>query len=379
MKNPNGYGTIKRLSGNRRRPFVFAVTAGGRQKPVAYFADLVDAKIYQTDYNRTHGQDRLSDQKITFAELYHRWLPARIERHNPSDSAVAGYRAAYRHCEALYDMPLQDIRYPHLQKIIDSMKKSGLSYSSCKKVRSLISLLYKYARMMEYTDRSYSGLINIGKNKAVYPHKPFSRRQINRLWENPEEADTVLILIYTGMRVSEMLGLRKSDINKKQKYLHVKQSKTAAGIRIIPIHGRIWPLVQSRLVSPGAHLVADSAGRPYSYARYCTVWDAAMGRIGAVGHTTHDCRHTCATMLDNAEAKKHIILLSATNQGGNISSTSTSFPLAFPTAVLRMCKFHDGEGGDSYGVQNGYLRYADLTLSGFSVPKISGYYIVFGY
>lgn len=38
MRKPNGYGCIKRLSGNRRRPFVFVISQEGRQKPVEYFA-----------------------------------------------------------------------------------------------------------------------------------------------------------------------------------------------------------------------------------------------------------------------------------------------------------------------------------------------------
>lgn len=305
MRNPNGYGTIKRLSGNRRRPFVFAVSQGGKQKAIAYFDDFITAKIYQVDYNKSHFTDRLSDDDITFSELYHRWLPARIARYNPSDSAITGYKVAYQHCRDIQTMPVKKIRYQHLQGVIDDMKKSGLSYSSCKKVRSLVSLLYKYARMMEYTDKSYSGLLNIGKNKAIRPHKPFSRRQINRLWEIPEDADTILILIYTGMRVSEMLGLRKADINKKQKYLHVRKSKTAAGLRIIPIHDHIWPLIEKHMESSNTYLIEDKNGNPYTYARYCALWESVMKRIHAEGHTTHDCRHTCATMLDNAEANEN--------------------------------------------------------------------------
>ena len=38
MKNPNGYGTIKKLSGARRRPFVFMISVNGKQKAMGYFA-----------------------------------------------------------------------------------------------------------------------------------------------------------------------------------------------------------------------------------------------------------------------------------------------------------------------------------------------------
>ena len=76
MRKPNGYGSIKRLSGNRRRPFVFVISAEGKQKPVAYFTNQIDAEIFQADYNKTHHSRSLPAHQITLEELYHRWLPA---------------------------------------------------------------------------------------------------------------------------------------------------------------------------------------------------------------------------------------------------------------------------------------------------------------
>lgn len=54
MRKPNGYGCIKRLSGNRRRPFVFVISENGHQRPVEYFPSQVEAEIYQADYNKLH-------------------------------------------------------------------------------------------------------------------------------------------------------------------------------------------------------------------------------------------------------------------------------------------------------------------------------------
>lgn len=51
MRKPNGYGSIKKLSGNRRRPFVFVVSAGKKQKPVEYFTTQIEAEIFQADYS----------------------------------------------------------------------------------------------------------------------------------------------------------------------------------------------------------------------------------------------------------------------------------------------------------------------------------------
>ena len=306
MRNPNGYGCIKHLSGRRRRPFVFVVTDAGRQRPVEYFTNLVDAQIFQADYHRTHHHRSLPGHQITLIELYHRWLPAHIADTGPSQSSLDSYKNAFRHLTDLHYEPVTNLRYTDYQRILDGMKRRGLSYSSLKKVRSLISLLEKYALKTEIITKAYAPLLSIGRNRPVRPHHPFSRQKINRLWAAVDchGVDTVLILLYTGMRCGEMLQLQKADVHLRQRYIRITRSKTAAGIRIIPIHHRIAALIESRIKSPGDALICDDTGRPYNYGRYCTIWRSVMQLIRAEGHTTHDCRHTVATLLDNAGANE---------------------------------------------------------------------------
>lgn len=321
MRKPNGYGSIKKLSGNRRRPYVFVVTHDGRQKPIEYFCTQVEAEIYAADYNKIHHNHSLPGHKMTFAELYYRWLPAHIDDTSPVDSTICGYKNAFSHCQPLHAKIFTDLKYVDYQRIIDSMRRRGLSYSSVKKVRSLISLVSKYAAKIEAGNKNYAELLTLGKNKPVRPHKIFSRQKINRLWTHADApgVDTVLILMYTGMRCGEMLNLDKSNINLRQQYIRITKSKTAAGIRIIPIHHRIAPLIESRMESPGDALICDTTGRPYNYGRYCAVWRTVMHHIHADGHTTHDCRHTVATLLDNAGANETAKRRLLGHAGGDIT------------------------------------------------------------
>lgn len=306
MRKPNGYGSIKKLSGNRRRPFVFVISVEGKQKPVEYFTTQVEAEIFQADYNKVHLHHVLPGHQVTLAELYHRWLPAHTANTNPSQSTLDSYTNSFKHLVPLHYEPIQNLKYADYQKILDSMRKSGLSYSSLKKVRSLISLLEKYAVKIELISKCYAPLLSIGKNKAVHPHHPFSRQKINRLWANIDNpgVDTVLILLYTGMRVGEMLALQKTDVNIRQGYIRITKSKTASGIRTIPIHHQLFPLITNRMKSSGSRLIADSEGKQYDYSCYCIIWREVMHSINADGHTTHDCRHTVATLLDNAGANE---------------------------------------------------------------------------
>ena len=62
--------------------------------------------------------------------------------------------------------------------------------------------------------------------------------------------------------------------------------------------------------TPGKYLICRHDEKPYNYSIYCTLWDKIMLTINAK-HTPHDCRHTCATLMDNAEvnynAKRKIL------------------------------------------------------------------------
>lgn len=313
MRKPNGYGSIKKLSGNRRRPYVFVVSVNGKQKPVEYFPTQLEAEIFAADYNRVRGKPSLTDHIVTFAELYQRWIKRHIADTSPSQSAICGYRNSFIHCSSIHEMDFSSLRYSDYQIILDNMKKNGLSYSSLKKVRSLISMVSEYALKVEISGKNYAHVLSIGKNKPVRPHKPFTRQKINRLWKHSSVpgVDTVLILLYTGMRVGEMLNLKKYDVNQRLQCLKITRSKTISGIRTIPIHHRISPFIMARMRSPGDFLISDCQGIPYSYSSYCVLWKKIMALIHAEKHTTHDCRHTVATLLDNyganETAKKRIL------------------------------------------------------------------------
>lgn len=310
MKNPNGYGCIRKMSGIRRRPYAFIATVNGKQKYIAAFETVYEAKVFQARYYADHHESFTSyHKKTTFAELYSRWLAFhKSEGQDLSQSTIISYHYAYSHCSALYDKCFQDLQYLDLQAVINRMRKNDLSYSSCKKVKNLLSLMYKYAIKANICRTNYALLLSIGRNHPVYPHHVISRQKINRLWNALDYpgVDTVLILLYTGMRVSEMLSIAKTGVNLRQKYIRITRSKTASGIRVIPIHSRILPLVQARINQPGQYLICDKTGKPYGYARYrAAVWHKVMKQIRGEKHTPHDTRHTFTTLLDNAGANEN--------------------------------------------------------------------------
>lgn len=70
---------------------------------------------------------------------------------------------------------------------------------------------------------------------------------------------------------------------------------------------------------PGQFLITDKNGMPYNYGHYCDIWKRIMIEIKAIGHTTHDCRHTVATLLDNAGANETAKRRILGHAGGDIT------------------------------------------------------------
>lgn len=228
---------------------------------------------------------------ITLRQLFNEWLP--IHSQSISRSAVNSYHIAFKHISSIADISITDIHFQHLQNVINSMHVKGLSYSSCKKVRTLLNQLFNYAIIKDYPVTNYALHLNLGPNRPTIKRRVFTRQQINKLWAiDTSYSRMILILLYTGLRIGELLNLRRQDINRRSSYLIVRHAKTKAGEgRIIPIHHRITPLIEQ------VYNAADNYLFPISYTSFRKHFHEIMNQLNCK-HTIHDTRHTFASLLD---------------------------------------------------------------------------------
>lgn len=228
---------------------------------------------------------------ITLRQLFNEWLP--IHSQTITKSAVKSYHIAFKHISNIADMPITDIHFQHLQNVINSMHVKGLSYSSCKKVRTLLNQLLNYAIIKDYPITNYAQHLNLGPNIPTIKRRIFTRQQINKLWAIiTPYARMILILLYTGLRIGELLNLHKQDINRRSSHLIVRHAKTKAGEgRIIPIHHRIMPLIEQIYCGVDNYLFT------ISYTSFRKHFQNIMKQLNCK-HTIHDTRHTFASLLD---------------------------------------------------------------------------------
>ena len=85
MRKPNGYGSVVKLSGKRRKPYAFRITDGWelnkkgimspKYKYLEYFETVREASEYQAAFNSGHTvKEHIAINKThTVAELYEIW------------------------------------------------------------------------------------------------------------------------------------------------------------------------------------------------------------------------------------------------------------------------------------------------------------------
>ena len=285
---------IQKVKGACKRPYVVYSVVG-----------------YYATYDEAVDALQQIRQSPTLINVYEMWLPSHAK--SVSTNTLNNYGSAFAHLVSIHDVAMHDITYLQLQSIVDDMLNCGLSYSSCKKVRTLISQLFGYAIINGWCTTNYAKFLNLGHNNPVRPHKPFTTQAINRLWRLGSPLhDIPLILLYTGMRASELINLKARDINRKQRTIRITSAKTKSGIRTIPIHDRIWAIIERRL--DAVYVIQECR----TYSSLSKEFDKAMKAINSK-HTTHDCRHTFATRLDNEGANYNAKRLLLGHASGNVT------------------------------------------------------------
>ena len=306
MKNANGTGSIIKLNGNRRRPYAVKITTGytidGKQlrKIIGYYANKKDALNCLLEYNQNKNV-YLND--VTFKQCYEMWSK---EHYNQVEirtkkNLISIYNA---YLYKLDNLILKDTKLHNLQDFINELKRKNLSTGTLSQIKSSLNMIFNYALKNEFIIKNVVSFLDLGKREKVIDRKIFTNEEINILWEDKGETitDTILILIYTGMRINELLQLKNKDINLEERYL-ITGSKTDAGKdRLIPINYKILPLITKRMNINHEFLFYTRNNTPILYNNYRYYFKDKLKKLGIQDHTVHDTRHTFATLLSNAEA-----------------------------------------------------------------------------
>lgn len=318
MRLPNGYGSVVKLSGKRRNPYVVRKTAGWRYNKekdkqvqeyiiIGYAPTKAEGLQMLAEYNKNPFD--VSSAKTTFQEVFEKWSKSKFP--TISDSNVKGYNASYKLCGTIYNKVFKEIKLADLQYVIDTCNKN---YPTLRKLKVLFGQLYEYALKNDVCNKNYAEFVDIVKYKDRNPNKrdknKFDRYELERIWEQQEDKyyQIVLMLIYSGVRISEMLDLLKSDVHLEEQFFDVIDSKTENGIRKVPIADKVLPFFKAWYNDTDSkYLLHTESGEHFKYRNYYDSYFVPLMENLGFDKTTHCCRHTCISMLAEANVSQTII------------------------------------------------------------------------
>jgi len=251
MRRPNGNGSVYKLKGNRRNPWVATKTIiieDGKQvrKNIGYFATDDEAMLALLTY-KYNGNNAI-DENITVKQAF-KIVFNEVEKEGRSKSTLDILKASYKAIKPIESDKLAELTYADLQFLIDSIiedENQKSSRSKLDKIKSLLSRMFDLLIKNKVQNDNPAKFISLrGIKEGEIP--PFNDMDIAILFKNDDNriAKSSLILAYTGLRIGEFLELRKFlNVDLKRKLI-VGGNKTDAGKdRAIPMHSKILPYIQ---------------------------------------------------------------------------------------------------------------------------------------
>lgn len=310
MRNPNHYGTITKMKGTRRRPWIVKEGVSGLQKVIGYAATREEAMMMLADYNRY--PINVDERSITVGQLYQLLLDQPEERLTESMRKV--FRTAWHYIEHLEAVPFISLKLSNMQQTIDQTLPS-LRH----KVKQLWNRLEQIAYEREIIKAKKTPEL-VGEYTKQKERTPFSCEEVRTIMAKAGDpiADIAIILLFTGFRINELLALNEETIN-LDRMTFTGGSKTTAGKnRVVPIHSSLVPILNRLMEQNGGRLWSKS------YQTYFRAFESMVKDLG-MNHCIHETRHTVRSRLDTLGANPICIdkILGHASQGSTGVTTYT--------------------------------------------------------
>ena len=290
MRNPNGYGTIVKMTGNRRKPYACRKIIGWKEdgKPIIKYLSYHRTKREAEKALKEYNDDPYRISDYTLADVYKEWYAQQAL--SRSDGTLAGYRGYWKKLEPLHDVKMQKIDRFVLQDFFDSTE---MTEDTADRVRLLLKQLIEYAvklcilpisALELHKAINYQPSLKTSKRGGSV----FTQAELDYLWEHKDNEMVRIILVYTytGARFAELYDLRPENCH--DDHIDITHAKTEAGIRCIPLSDKVRDLLPIAPIPP-----------------HTSYWSAF--KVIFPNHKPHDTRHTFISLMTEAGVDDRII------------------------------------------------------------------------
>lgn len=300
MRLPNGYGSVTKLSGARRRPYMVRVTSDciynkdldeyiQKRTVLGYFAKRSEALEALASYNKNPYS--ILEANMSVEALWNSIkddVKASDDRKKVYDHVFDKYMAK------IHKMAIKDVKTKHLQQIIDDCEHG---YSTKSNIRTVMKHIFKYAAQNDLVEKNYVDFIEFEQEKTILEREIYTDEEVQKLWDHSDlqEYAITLILLHQGMRIKEFIDLTHEDVDFNKKTIVIKQGKNKYSQRTIPIHDNVVGLFKQLFKIDEDHFTTLNR---HKYEYFTTK---------VLNHRAYDSRHTFATKCGKNGIRKILI------------------------------------------------------------------------
>ncbi len=259
---------------------------------------------------------------------YKYWLLDWLENYIKPSAKIRTYERYFQICAlhiipALGDYKLADISVMELQKFISQMLTNGnhktgkgLSANFVNTVISVLQNSLKTAHLIGITPEYVANKIKRPKTveKQVECFSAQEQKKIEQyvLYCKKDKMFGVVLCLYTGLRIGELLALAWSDIDFGKGLLFVSKTchdgndgcnhtriidspKTVNSRRVIPLPKQILPLLKSLKKRSNCEYIIADGDKPVFVRSYQRTFELLLKKLGIAHKGFHSLRHTFAT------------------------------------------------------------------------------------
>lgn len=302
LKMPNGEGSITKLTGRRRKPWLVRKTIGFIDKKqrmivIGTYATYKEAMQALLEHNK--NPKAFEAKKYTFENVYDGFCDAKYT----SKGKDIPYRYIYtvKRFEKLLAISFADFKLFDYEEIL----KKETSPTVKRDIKTLLNQMYIYAIKHEITDRNVAQYIETEPIPESSMHQDYNEDEMKLLWKvAPIEnfAKISLIYCYTGLRPSELLNIKSADVHLSEKYMIGGMKNDFSKNRIIPLAECILPFIKHFYNPANEYLINLENHKSPVTNQTIRPMRVSFNEKYGINHQLHDGRHTFATMADKAGA-----------------------------------------------------------------------------
>jgi len=292
-----------------------ANSSSGWVETSSTFATLREARGFKADRDleAANGGRRFDPRlgRVTLTRIWEQFAASKKPAVSPKTWSGYNQHWELRIGPRFGHLPVDEITRKDIQQFIDGLTVGPWAkVSTLRLLRSVLELAREDGRIHTNPARGCSA----GRIPARDRHRYLTASEVAALSAAcGDQGDIVTILAYTGLRWSELVGLRVRDIDLSARRLYVRQAapevegrivvgppKTRAAVRTVPLPQVVIDALTPRIggrASDEPAVTSSNGGllRSNNWRRH-THWARALKKTSLAPLTIHDLRHTYASL-----------------------------------------------------------------------------------